>query len=252
MSALNKSLVPLAIVAHVGNRSRVPVSIPCNLGTVSDAGSIALTYFHKKFQLTGVKLLDGAGIAANDTNYVTLAVMNGAATLATLDTRAAGQGAVTALVGKAFDIEGTDTEKTIAAGSSIHVVYAEGGTGTTTLAKIVLEGYFETIEPADDYPLVTLDKNFVLTGCKLINRAAIAASNSDYVTLTLKNGATVLGTLDTRAANQGAVTALVKAAFAMTAETQDVAAASTLKLTYAEAGTGNIDHAQIVIEGYWK
>lgn len=127
MSALNKQNLKQVITAHIG--------------TVSDAGDHPVAYIPENFILTGAYLLDQAGIAASDTNYVTLTLKNGSTTLGSLDTRAANQGAVTALVAKAFSM--TAAKQTIAAASSLKVTYAEGGTGTTTLAKIALVGYLK-------------------------------------------------------------------------------------------------------------
>ena len=118
--------------------------------------------------------------------------------------------------------------------------------------KQVITCWLGTCSTAGDYPMSYIPQNFVLTGAKLLDQAGIAANNTDFVTLTLKNGSTTLGSLDTRSANQGAVTALVGKAFAMTATTQDVAAGSSLKLTYAEGGTGTTTLAQVVLEGYLK
>ncbi len=121
------------------------VAIPCYLGTVSTAGDYPLTNLPRPFVVTGVKLLDQAGIAADNTNYVTLTVKQGTTTVASLDTRAANQGAVTANVAKAFAL-GTAVDggvrEPLPAGD-LKLTYAEGGTGTTTAAQVVLCGYFK-------------------------------------------------------------------------------------------------------------
>lgn len=118
--------------------------------------------------------------------------------------------------------------------------------------KQVITCWLGTVSTAGDYCLSYLPQNFVLTGAKILDQNGIAASDTNYVTLTLKNGTTSLGSYDSRTANQGAATALVAKAFAMTSATQDVAAGSSLKMTYAEGGTGTTTLAQIVLEGYLK
>ena len=122
------------------NNQNNPPVVSLYLGTISTAGDYPLCHLPKKFVLTGAKLLDQAGIAADNTNYVTLTLKNGSTTLGSLDTRAANQGAVTALVGKSFSM--TSAEQSIAAGSDLKMTYAEGGTGTLTLAKVELIGYY--------------------------------------------------------------------------------------------------------------
>lgn len=116
---------------------------------------------------------------------------------------------------------------------------------------VVLPMYLGTVSTAGDYPLCYLPKKFVLLGAKLLDKAGITADNTNYVTLTLKNGTTALGSLDTRAANQGAVTAVVAKSFSMTAAEQELASGSSLKLTYAEGGSGTLTLAQVQLYGYW-
>ncbi len=123
------------------NRQNLKQVITAHIGTVSDAGDYPVAYIPENFILTGAFLLDQSGIAASDTNYVTLTLKNGSTALGVLDTRSANQGAATALVAKAFSM--TAAKQTIAAASSLKVTYAEGGTGTTTLAKIALVGYLK-------------------------------------------------------------------------------------------------------------
>lgn len=121
------------------------VALPCYVGTVSTAGDYPLCHLPAKFVLEGVKLLDQAGIAADNTNYVTLTVKTGSTAIASLDTREANQGAVTANTGKDFALnasyDGAEAEP-LAAGD-YKLTYAEGGTGTLTGAQVVLYGYFK-------------------------------------------------------------------------------------------------------------
>jgi len=107
-----------------------------------------------------------------------------------------------------------------------------------------------TYSTAGDVSLAYLPKKFMLLGAYLINQAIIA-DVTDMVTLTIKNGSTSLGVLNTAAASQGAVAAHTGKAFAMTAAEQELAAGTSLKLTYAEAGTGTLTLAQVCLYGYW-
>lgn len=76
--------------------------------------------------------------------------------------------------------------------------------------------------------------------------AAVAANNTDYVTITVSKrdgaggGAVVLGTYDSRAANQGAVTAFVPAAFSLSAVAGalNVLETDVITLTVAKGGAG--------------
>ena len=111
--------------------------------------------------------------------------------------------------------------------------------------------YLGTISDAGDYPVCHLPRKFVLVGAKLLNQADITESDTNYVTLTLKNGATPLGSLDTKAANEGGVTKNVSKDFTMVADAQELAAGSDLKVAYAEGGTGTLTLAQLQLIGYF-
>lgn len=99
-------------------------------------------------------------------------------------------------------------------------------------------------------PALHLPQKSYIKSVKLLNGAGISADNSNYATLTLKKGSTVVASLDTRAANEGAVTANVAKAFTVVSgqETQD--ALSDLTLTYNETGTMALTNAQLAIEYY--
>lgn len=122
----------------------------------------------------------------------------------------------------------------------------------------VITTYVGSITAAGDAPICTFPKKFHLLGAKLLNNAAIAASDTDYATLTLKSGSTTIATLDTRSANQGAVVACVGKAFALAAaydddgEAAEAVPASDVKLTYAEGGTMQLTGAVIQLYGYFK
>jgi hypothetical protein len=121
------------------------------------------------------------------------------------------------------------------------------------LVPVSISCYIGTLSTAGDYPLAYFPKNFVLTGAKLLDQNGVATGDTNYVTLSIKNGATTLMDYDSRAAHEGAATANVGKAFAAVATAPiDVAAGSSLKMTYAEGGTGTLTLAQVVLEGFWK
>ncbi len=78
----------------------------------------------------------------------------------------------------------------------------------------------------------------LLKGAWIQDKAGIAASNTDYAVMQLKNGSTVLASYDTRAAGQGALAANVGKAMSLTSALQEIAAGSSLTLDYNETDTG--------------
>ncbi len=83
-------------------------------------------------------------------------------------------------------------------------------------------------------PAFHLPRKSKLKSAKLLNGAAVSASDSNYMTLTLKNGSTTIATLDTRSGNQGAISANVAKSFALVAGLEVMAAGDNLSLVYAE------------------
>lgn len=127
-----------------------PQLIAVTIGTLSTTGTYPVCNLPKNFILIGAKLLDQAGIAADNTNYVTLTLKQGATAIAKLDTRAANEGAVTANTGKAFTVDPAVVTGLVTNGVAYEVpagdvtlAYAEGGTGTLTLAVVQLMGYWK-------------------------------------------------------------------------------------------------------------
>lgn len=87
--------------------------------------------------------------------------------------------------------------------------------------------------------------------------AAIVADNTDYVTITISKrdgaggGAVVLGTYDTRAANQGAVTAFTPAAFSLSAVAGALFLLETdiVTLTVVKGGAGKVLTGEFLVNG---
>ncbi len=79
-----------------------------------------------------------------------------------------------------------------------------------------------------------------LKSAYLVDKAGIAASNTDYAILQLKVGSSVLASYDTRSAGQGALAANVSKSMSLTAADQEIAAGSDLLVDYNETDTGTV------------
>jgi hypothetical protein len=115
--------------------NRKSILIP--LGSISADGSLPAMLCRKKVEIQGVSVVDVAGIAADNSNYVTITLQSGSTVIASLDSRAANQGALTALVHK--DAAIVDAQKVRAAGESLKVVYDETGTVGMTNALMQID-----------------------------------------------------------------------------------------------------------------
>jgi hypothetical protein len=95
---------------------------------------------------------------------------------------------------------------------------------------------------------------------KYIDQAGLAADNTNFLQLSLQDASSVVyAALDTRAANQGALTANVAKVMPLTTDVgdtvgsqpeADVAAATTLKLVVTKNGTGVPTLGVLQIEWY--
>ena len=107
-----------------------------------------------------------------------------------------------------------------------------------------------SIATGDSYPLAYMQKSFMVTAVRLINQVALAASNTDYVTTILKFATTTVATLDTRAANQGALVANTAKSFGALQATV-IPEGSVLFLAHTEAGSATLGNAIVQVDGYW-
>jgi len=123
MSAQSSDRNTQLVVAHVGTQA-ADVTIP-------------VVHLPRKSILKSVKLLDGVGVAADNTNYLLISLQKGATVIATLDTRAAGQGAISANVAKSMVIVSGQEEQLKL--SDLKLVIDCNGTVTLTNAKLVLQ-----------------------------------------------------------------------------------------------------------------
>ncbi len=106
-------------------------------GITTDNTQLPAICVPKKSKLLSAKIMDGAGIVASDSNYIVLTLKYGSVSLAALDSRAAGEGALTANTALAMTIAADD----IPAGSNLVLDYQETGTVAMTNAQLVLEFY---------------------------------------------------------------------------------------------------------------
>lgn len=97
-------------------------------------------------------------------------------------------------------------------------------------------------------PALYLPKKAYIKSVALINVAAIAASDTDYVQISLQNGSDVIAELDSRAAHENGIAALTGEPLNMVSAQQSQAAGSSLKVVYNEEGTVAMTLAVLVIE----
>jgi hypothetical protein len=96
-------------------------------------------HFPKKSKIKSIYIMNGANIAASDSNFVELSVkkVSDDSVVASYDSRAAGEGALTALEAKAFDL----VEAEIEAGESLYFDYQETGSVGLTNAQLGIEHF---------------------------------------------------------------------------------------------------------------
>jgi hypothetical protein len=116
------------------SNERNPQVVVIPVGSLAANATIPAMYVPRAGKLLSAHLVNNAAIAASDTNYCTLTLLSGATTLATLDSRAANQGALVQREGKAFVVASED----LASGASLSLQYAEAGTIQLTEAVLVL------------------------------------------------------------------------------------------------------------------
>lgn len=119
----------------------------------SQAATITLPakYFRKHSRLKNVRYVDQAGLTADNTNFLQLSLQDVSGNvIATYDSRAANQGALTAMVSKALvfsnangypTIDANNLEVDLPALTELQLVVTKNGTGVPTLGRLYLEWY---------------------------------------------------------------------------------------------------------------
>lgn len=96
-----------------------------------------------------------------------------------------------------------------------------------------------------DVPALHCFKDVVLESVVLINGDPLAADNSNFVEIEIKNGSTIVAKLDTRPAAQGEVQAMVAKPFQILAPLNDIPSGTTLSINYDETGTIGLTSAVV-------
>lgn len=127
-----------------------PQAMRLYVGTTAATITLPLGKLPKNFIVNGVSYMDQAGIAADNTNFLQLSLKTGATVIATLDTRAAHEGAVTANTSIAMPLDAGVTAGDVTNGAAgeipagdLTVVATKNGTGVATLGVITLYGYWK-------------------------------------------------------------------------------------------------------------
>lgn len=97
-------------------------------------------------------------------------------------------------------------------------------------------------------PAMHLPQKSTIKSVKVINGAAVAASDSNYLQLALKAGSTVVAELDTRAAHENGLAQNVAKALNLVSGQEQQAALTDLTVLYNETGTVAMTNAQLAIE----
>lgn len=95
-----------------------------------------------------------------------------------------------------------------------------------------------------------LPKKSVIKSAYVKDGTGIAASDTNYVQVSLQNGSTVIAELDSRAAHENGLAANVPKAMNVVAAAKTVEAGSYLKAVYNEEGTVGMAAAELIVEWY--
>ena len=132
-------------MSSVVNSERLPNVVLIPIGTQAATITLPGMYLRKKSRIKAVHLLNNAAITADNTNYLQLSLQNLAGLeYATLDTRAANDGAVVARTPKALtqvSAQQNRGELEAPADESLQVVVTKNGTAVPTLATLQVEYY---------------------------------------------------------------------------------------------------------------
>jgi hypothetical protein len=109
------------------------------LGSIAAAGSVPAFKAPRNGYIKSVSIMNGADIAASDTDYAQVSLVNGLAgtVMAEIDTRAAHENGLLDFEGKALNVVAAASE--FEEGDNIVATYAEGGTMALTNAVLAIE-----------------------------------------------------------------------------------------------------------------
>lgn len=116
-----------------------------DIASITADGDVFGAYFPQKSKITGVKLVNGAGISQSDVNFAVITLKNGATVLATHSTAlTGGTGALVANTPAVVPLASAQVVNggvNVPAGAYLNVNYDETGTYAMTSAKVIVE-YF--------------------------------------------------------------------------------------------------------------
>lgn len=111
------------------------------LETAAAVADTVTICFHERVEVVAAKIVDVAGIAADNTNYATFQVLGNdqSDVLFEWDTRGANEGALTANTSADMASEGNDDKKIFDAGEALVVKVTKAASGKATNACICLQ-----------------------------------------------------------------------------------------------------------------
>ena len=114
---------------------KLTLNIPIGAGD----GSFSAVKLPKRIVIEKVSLVDNAGLAASNTDYVSVALRSGATVIAETDTRITEDGALVALTHKPMNLVTAQLQRE--ADDELKVVATEGGAGALTAATVQIDYY---------------------------------------------------------------------------------------------------------------
>ena len=104
-------------------------------------------------------------------------------------------------------------------------------------------------------PAFASSKRITITRVALLNGAAVAASDTDYLKLELKVGGTIVAELDSRAAHENALAQNAIEALNLVSGQENQAANAVFTVNYDETDSGTavaLTNAQVLVEYYTR
>lgn len=121
------SMVTFNMAYAAMNNANSPYVMQIPLGSPSADATVVVGSFPKRTKIVSAKIMNGAAIAASDTNYAQVSLKVGSTVVAEIDTRAAHENGLADKVSKSVNISG---DGTLASGSDVTVLYDETDAGS--------------------------------------------------------------------------------------------------------------------------
>lgn len=104
-----------------------------------------------------------------------------------------------------------------------------------------------TADTSDPLPALYCERGIEVKSAQLINNADIAASDSDYISISLKSGSDEIAELDSRAAHENGLSKAVAEQLNVVAAEAEREAGETLTVDYQETGTIALTNAVLCV-----